>query len=324
MIENRITIHKDGKQYEIIPNRILEYEIKNNLSLNGFLFVVKLQDKDWTLQDNLGIGVGDVLDVNTYDRKEEKALSFSAEIGKIIPETEDVVNLVCTLTDSKKFNLIPQISKSIINESFSAFTSFLKESAEIEASINTDITDKTTAQFNTNISYNNLLQTLSKEHGCVVFFSMDGKTLNIKNKAGLFETKAQFDFFSGDFKKENQAENIMPIDDNEFDEQFKNNGFVSFDKTEGFKVTKGNSDLIFWNEHNIDKLNCRILPKIMFATKGYLDLEIGRLLDLNVKKTDPDNPLLEIFQKKLVISDIIHTYARGVLRTLVKGGILNN
>ena len=56
MIENRITIHKDGKQYEIIPNRILEYEIKNNLSLNGFLFVVKLQDKDWTLQDNLGIG----------------------------------------------------------------------------------------------------------------------------------------------------------------------------------------------------------------------------------------------------------------------------
>ena len=148
MIENRITIHKDGKQYEIIPNRILEYEIKNNLSLNGFLFVVKLQDKDWTLQDNLGIGVGDVLDVNTYDRKEEKALSFSAEIGKIIPETEDVVNLVCTLTDSKKFNLIPQISKSIINESFSTFTSFLKESAEIEASINTDITDKTTAQFN--------------------------------------------------------------------------------------------------------------------------------------------------------------------------------
>ena len=26
----------------------------------------------------------------------------------------------------------------------------------------------------------------------------------------------------------------MPIDDNEFDEQFKNNGFVSFEKIEGF------------------------------------------------------------------------------------------
>ena len=85
------------------------------------------------------------------------------------------------------------MGQSSINESFSAFTSFLGESAEIEASINTDITDKTTAEFNTNISYNNLLQTLSKEHGYIVVFSMNGKTLNITlTKLVLFETKATF------------------------------------------------------------------------------------------------------------------------------------